>query len=47
MCNRGRFRKSLYELYPLCNEKESNREHTVNECREMEEIREELRRKLK
>ena len=47
MCIRGKFRKSLYELCPLCNKKENSREHAVNECREMNEIREELRRNLR
>ena len=47
MSNRGKFRKSLYELCPLCNEKENNRDHAVNECRGMKEIREELRGKLR
>ena len=47
MCNRGKFRKSLYDVCPLCKEKENNREHAANERRETEEIGEELWRNLK
>ena len=36
-----KIQKSLYELCHLCNKKENTREDAVNECREINEIREE------
>ena len=47
MCNNSKFRKSLYDVFPLCKKEANTRKHEVNECRELKEVREKLRRNLK
>ena len=41
MCNRGKFREDIFEIFPLCKAKKNSREHVVNECEETEKIRKE------
>lgn len=47
MCSRGKFRRSLYNVCPLCEEEGNTREHAINDWRKLKKVRENLRRNLK
>ena len=46
MCHRGSFREDIYKKCVLCQKKENNIKHVVNECEIMKELRDKLKNVL-